>query len=239
MKSFLFKGLLTSQGWKKNVEVQVDTNGVITSVDYDSKSKNSEFVNGFAIPGFQNAHSHSFQYAMAGLAERHEGTGVPDDFWSWREAMYKLALTVNPDQFEAIATMLYAEMLRHGYTSVAEFHYLHHDQKGHTYNNLAEIGSRLVSAAKRVGIKITLVPIFYQKGGFGKAPTDGQRRFISSTIDDYQKLYEASEKATKDYTGANIAIGIHSMRGVEPEIIKRVDSEFLKMYPFIFIFLSN
>ena len=232
MKSFLFKGLLTSHGWKNNVKVQVDTNGIITSIDSNSDSKNSEFVNGFAVPGFQNAHSHSFQYAMAGLAERHEGTGVPDDFWSWRDAMYKLALTVNPDQFEAIATMLYAEMLRHGYTSVAEFHYLHHDQNGNTYNNLAEMGSRLVSAAKRVGIKITLVPIFYQKGGFGKAPTDGQRRFISSTIDDYQKLYEASEKATKNYTGANGAIGIHSMRGVEPEIIKKVALEFPKNVPF-------
>ncbi len=232
MRSYLFKGLLTSLGWKSNVEVQVDINGVITSIDYNSKLKNSKFVNGFAIPGFQNAHSHAFQYAMAGLAERHEGTGVPDDFWSWRDAMYKLALTINPDQFETIATMLYAEMLRHGYTSVAEFHYLHHDQKGNTYNNLAEMGSRLVSAAKKVGIKITLIPVFYQKGGFGKAPTDGQRRFISSTIDDYQKLYEASEKVTETYVGANIAIGIHSMRGVEPELIKRVASEFPKDVPF-------
>lgn len=232
MKSFLFRGLLTNQGWKNNVDIQVDDKGLIQSIDYESQSKNSEFVNGYAIPGFQNAHSHSFQYAMAGLAERHEGTGVPDDFWSWRDAMYKLALTVNPDQFEAIATLLYSEMLRHGYTSVAEFHYLHHDQKGKTYNNLAEMGSRLVSAAKKVGIKITLVPIFYQKGGFGKAPTYGQRRFISSTIDDYQKLYDASEKITKEYTGANIAIGIHSMRGVEPEIIKKVAKDFPKDVPF-------
>ena len=169
---------------------------------------------------------------MAGLAERHEGTGVPDDFWSWRDAMYKLALSVNPDQFEAIATMLYAEMLRHGYTSVAEFHYVHHDQNGKKYNNLAEMGSRLVSAAKKVGLKITLIPIFYQKGGFGKEPTYEQRRFISSTIEEYQKLYEASEKATQFYDGANIAIGIHSMRGVEPELIKRVASEFPKEVPF-------
>jgi len=169
---------------------------------------------------------------MAGLAERHEGTGVPDDFWSWRDAMYKLALSVNPDQFEAIATMLYAEMIRHGYTNVAEFHYVHRDQHGKKYNNLAEMGSRLVSAAKKVGLKITLVPIFYQKGGFGKEPTHEQRRFISSTIEDYQKLYEASEKAIQFYEGANIAIGIHSMRGVEPELIKRVASEFPKDVPF-------
>lgn len=232
MKSFLFKGLLTSEGWKNNVEIQIDNKGLITAIDCESESKNAEFVNGFGIPGFQNAHSHAFQYAMSGLAERHEGTGVPDDFWSWRDAMYKLALTINPDQFEAIATMLYAEMLRHGYTSVAEFHYVHHDKNGNPYSNLAEMGSRLVSAAKTVGLKMTLVPIFYQKGGFGKAPTEGQRRFISPTIDAYQKLYEASEKATKGYSGANIAIGIHSMRGVEPEVIKKVASEFPKDVPF-------
>ena len=232
MQSFLFKGLLTNQGWKNNVEVVVNDKGLIASINYESESKNSELVNGYAIAGFQNAHSHSFQYAMAGLAERHEGTGIPDDFWSWRKAMYKLALTVNPDQFQAIATMLYAEMLRHGYTNVAEFHYVHHDQNGNPYNNLAEMGSRLVLAAKKVGIKITLIPIFYQKGGFGKAPIGSQRRFISSTIDDYKKLYEASEKVTKQYIQANIAIGIHSMRGVEPEVIKRVASEFPKNVPF-------
>ncbi len=232
MKSFLFKGLLTGEGWKNNVKIQVNNKGLITSIDCESQSKHAEFVNGFAIPGFQNAHSHAFQYAMAGLAERHEGTGIPDDFWSWRDAMYKLALTINPDQFEAIATMLYAEMLRHGYTNVAEFHYVHHDKNGALYNNLAEMGSRLVSAAKKTGIKITLIPIFYQKGGFGKPPTDGQRRFISSDIDAYHKLYESSENATKAYSGANIAIGIHSMRGVEPELIKKVASELPKDAPF-------
>jgi formiminoglutamate deiminase len=232
MKSFLFKGILTSNGWKKNTEIKVDKGGLITSIHCESKSKTSEYVDGFAIPGFQNAHSHSFQYAMAGLAERHEGSGVPDDFWSWRDAMYKLALSVNPDQFEAIATMLYTEMIRHGYTSVAEFHYVHHDQNGKKYNNLAEMGSRLVSAAKKVGLKITLIPIFYQKGGFNKKPAVEQRRFISSTLEEYHKLYEASEKATQFYDGANIAIGIHSMRGVEPEVIKRVASEFPKEVPF-------
>lgn len=232
MKSFLFKALLTNNGWKSNVEIKVDNKGLITAIIYNSSSINSEFVNGYALPGFQNAHSHAFQYAMAGLAERHEGTGTPDDFWSWRNAMYKLALSINPDELEAIATQLYAEMIRHGYTNVAEFHYVHHDKNGKKYDNLAEMGSRLVSAAQKAGIKITLVPIFYQKGGFGKAPTEKQRRFISPTLEAYQQLYEASENATKYYKDATIAIGIHSMRGVEPEIIKKVATEFPKNIPF-------
>ena len=232
MKSFLFKGLLTSQGWLKNAEICVDDEGLISSINNDLQINTSELINGYAIPGFQNAHSHSFQYAMAGLAEQHKGIGIPDDFWSWRKTMYSLALSVNPDQFEAIATMLYAEMLRHGYTSVAEFHYVHHDQKGKPYANLSEMGSRLVSAAQKTGLKITLVPIFYQKGGFGKEATEEQRRFISSSIDAYQKLYEASEKVTQQSPMANIAVGIHSMRGVDPEAIKKVAKEFPQDVPF-------
>lgn len=232
MKSYEFKGLLSNDGWKSKLCVTVDANGIITDIGENKTAAHTEQVNGYAIPGFQNAHSHSFQYAMAGLAERHEGSGIPDDFWSWRDAMYRLALSVNPDQLEAIATMLYAELVRHGYTQVAEFHYVHHDQEGHAYANLAEMGSRLVAAAQKAGIKITLVPIFYQKGGFGKEPTSGQRRFISPTIEAYHRLYEASEQVTSYYHGANIAVGIHSMRGVAPEIIKRVAAEFPQDVPF-------
>ena len=232
MKSFLFKGLLTQQGWKQNVTIATDANGSITAIRDDSEAATSERVNGYAVPGFQNAHSHAFQYAMAGLAERHEGNAIPDDFWSWRNAMYTLALTINPDQFEAIAAMLYAEMVRHGYTRVAEFHYVHHDKNGTSYANLAEMGSRLVAAAQQTGLKLTLIPIFYQKGGFGKPATKDQRRFISSTIDDYHKLYNASKETIRHYAGANIAIGIHSMRAVAPEVIQQVAHEFPQDVPF-------
>ncbi len=227
---FHFKKLLQNEGWLENVSVEIDGTGLITSIVENSDSSN--FVQGYAIPAFQNAHSHSFQYAMAGLAENHSISATQSDFWSWREAMYKLALSVNPDQFEAIATMLYSEMLRHGYTNVAEFHYLHHDKNGEPFSDLAEMGSRLISAAKSVGIGITLIPIFYQKGGFNKPAEENQRRFISETIEDYQKLYEATEKACKDYDRANIGIGIHSMRGVELQTIREVAENFPKNVPF-------
>ena len=190
----------------------------------------SESILGYAIPGFQNAHSHSFQYAMAGLAENHAKS--QSDFWGWREAMYSLANSVDPDQFEAIATMLYAEMLRHGYTNVAEFHYLHHDENGNPFDNLAEMGSRLVNAAKKTGINITLIPIFYQKGGFDKPPGPDQKRFISKTVGDYHKLFEASANACKDYDHANIAVGIHSLRGVDTDSIKEVATGFPQNIPF-------
>ena len=216
MKKYVFKKLLQNNGWQDNVLVSINENGIITSIQNNNSTTSAIEINGFALPGFQNAHSHAFQYAMAGLAEVHDVSHTSDDFWSWRKAMYDLALKVSPDQMEAIATMLYSEMVKHGYTNVAEFHYVHHDKKGQQYGNLSEMGSRIISAAKNAGINVTLVPIFYQKGGFGKEATKGQRRFISPTIDTYFKLLEASEKACSNYEGANMAFGIHSMRGVDP-----------------------
>jgi formiminoglutamate deiminase len=231
METFYIKGLLINDGWLENVYVSVDDEGKISSIS-EKHSGDSTQINGYAIPGFQNAHSHAFQYAMAGLAEIHSTSETPDDFWSWRDAMYKLALSISPDHLEAIAKQLYAEMLRHGYTDVAEFHYVHHDKDGNQYNNLSEMGERLVAAASAVGIGITLVPIFYQKGGFGKDPLDGQKRFISPTISDYNKLLESSENSCKHYKHANIAIGIHSMRGVEPKDIAEIAKNGRKDVPF-------
>tara|TARA_Y100000589_G_scaffold303093_1_gene315172 strand:- start:1533 stop:2909 length:1377 start_codon:yes stop_codon:yes gene_type:complete len=223
MNNYHLKGILQNDGWHKNVAISTDKLGEITSI-YPAKNNNNNAIeiNGYAIPGFQNAHSHAFQYAMAGIAESHDLTNTSDNFWSWRDAMYKLALNVNPDQMESIATMLYSEMVRHGYTNVAEFHYLHHDKNGNQYDNLSEMGSRMISAAKKAGINITLIPIFYQKGGFGKKPIEDQKRFISNSIDDYLKLLDSSAQDCKHYSGANIGIGIHSMRGVEPEDISEI-----------------
>lgn len=221
MKSYYVKGLLQNDGWQEDVTVTVDDNGCIESIDKGKQADAIE-LNGYALPGFQNAHSHAFQYAMAGLAEIHDIGANPDDFWSWRDAMYKLALSVDPDQMEAIAAMLYAEMLRHGYTHVAEFHYVHHDKNGRHYANLSEMGERMIAAAQSVGIGITLIPIFYQKGGFGKDPVEGQKRFLSHDADQYYRLLEASRKSCELYDRANVAIGIHSLRGVDPQVIKEV-----------------
>ena len=228
---FKFKKLLQNGGWIENAAVETDEKGNIFSIE--ENAENADSSNVYALPGFQNAHSHSFQYAMAGLAENHPAAKKQSDFWSWREAMYRLAIAVNPEQFEAIAAMLYAEMLRHGYTNVAEFHYLHHDKDGKPYADLAEMGARLVSAAQKTGINITLIPIFYQKSGFlNESPEPNQKRFISKTIEDYRKLYEATENACKNYEGANVGIGIHSLRAVETEAIKEVAANFPKNVPF-------
>ena len=232
MKSYRFKALLQNRGWLENATVSLNESGEIVSVS-QAENADSIYIDGYALPGFQNAHSHAFQYAMAGLAERHSAAApAADDFWSWREAMYRLASNISPEQTKAIAAMLYAELLRNGFTNVAEFHYVHHAPSGEPYDNLAEMGAALVEAAQEAGIKITLIPIFYQKGGFGIPADERQKRFISATFDDYLKLFDASAQICRRYEGASAAVGIHSMRGVRHQDILRAATEAPTDVPF-------
>jgi len=233
MMKYKFEGILQNKEWLTPGYIHVNENGIIQSIS-DKADENSHYalVNGYALPGLQNAHSHAFQYAMVGLTEYHNSDNKQDDFWGWRNAMYKIALSVDPDQIQSIATMLYTEMLKHGYTHVAEFHYVHHQENGQKYENVSELGERLIMAAKSVGIKITLIPIFYQKGGFGQKASESQRRFISKNIDEYNKLFLASQISTEQYEYASIGYGAHSLRAVEPMIIKELRENFNDHYPF-------
>lgn len=233
MKYFQFKYLLQQEGWLQNAFVKTDQDGIIQSLSTTppKEAVAIEYINGFALPGFQNAHSHAFQFGIAGMAEKHK-PGTKDDFWSWREAMYECALRMSPDEMEQVATACYKEMLRCGYTHVAEFHYLHHDKDGKPFANLAEMGERLLSAAKTAGIKITLVPVFYQQGGFGMEPQPRQRRFISKTIDDYFHLLDDTAHAAAKYADASLGFGVHSLRAVKPEDIIRTVEQGPKDIPF-------
>lgn len=223
-KVLKLRGLLHESGWIEPAYVTLDGEGAVASISSQAPSRAElvETIDAYAVPGFCNAHSHAFQYAMAGLAEHLPHGAAADDFWSWREAMYALAGKITPEQMEAVATMLYSEMLRNGITSVAEFHYLHHDQSGKPYAQLAEMGARLAAAAERAGIQLTLLPVFYQKGGFGKDPTPGQRRFLSRTGDEYQRLVEASRAALSGKRDVKVGIAVHSLRAVDTEEIKRL-----------------
>ncbi|MCO6510055.1 MAG: formimidoylglutamate deiminase [Aridibacter famidurans] len=226
---FHFKAILQSDGWHENVKISTDKKGIITSIE---SSVDSEGESDYAIPGFRNCHSHAFQYAMAGLAERHDRSSGRDDFWGWRNTMYELALSLDPDQVEAIATMLYSELIRLGYTHVCEFHYLHHDKDGKPYSNPVEMGERLIAAAETAGINITLLPVFYQKGGFGKDPLPEQRRFISPDLFDYASLLQHTIDACSKSELASAGIAVHSLRGVDSEDVVRTSEELGANLPF-------
>lgn len=232
-KTYRFKALLQATGWVTPAYVEVDKRGIIQAIAKEPprSAAGIEAVNGFAVPGFQNAHSHAFQYAMAGMAEKHDIHAV-DDFWSWREAMYACALTLDPDQLQAVAAMLYAEMLKRGYTHVAEFQYLHHDKDGKPYGNPAEMSVSLLAAAATTGIRITLVPVFYQKGGFGKKAEPAQRRFCFHSVDQYFKLLEECQDIVKNVTTAQVGFGVHSLRAADKHDIMRILSEGPSQLPF-------
>lgn len=223
-KKLFFAHALLPGGWARDVTLTVE-NGVITAVADNSSNAGAEVVSGVALPGMPNLHSHAFQRGMAGLTELRGET--QDSFWTWRQLMYRFIDTLTPDDVEAIAAYAYAEMLEGGFTSVAEFHYLHHDESGAPYGDLAELGARIASACVETGIGLTLLPVFYNFSGFGgAAPVHGQRRFINDPTR-FLALLERSREAIKPVADAAVGIAPHSLRAVTPETL----SDMLKAVP--------
>lgn len=217
MKVFAENALLPN-GWAKNVLIEWDERGCIVSVKADSHYAEAVAANGdqlitqahHLMPGLTNLHSHAFQRAMAGLTEFR--ANAEDSFWTWRDLMYRFAARITPDQLECIATHLYIEMLKAGYTGVCEFHYLHHDTNGQPFDNPAEMSLRILSAATNVGISLTHLPVLYQYAGFGSQPANvGQKRFLHR-IDAYQKLLTAVSAHLSDHQ--TLGIAPHSLRAV-------------------------
>lgn len=214
MSSLHFASALLPSGWADDVRVVV-TNGTIDKVAIGAAPESHDERHQLAIPGIASLHSHAFQRGMAGLAET-RGNAI-DTFWTWRETMYRFALQMTPDEVEAVAALLYVEMLEQGYTRVGEFHYLHHDHDGTPYADVAEMAARIARAAEITGIGLTLLPSFYAHGSFGgTAPHSGQRRFICS-VDQFAELLAASRKIVGRLAGANIGIAPHSLRAVAPD----------------------
>lgn len=205
---------LLPTGWAKNVLLQWNSQGTLTSISPDAMAGDAPGAAGPVIPGMPNLHSHAFQRAMAGLTE-YRGA-AKDSFWSWRTLMYRFAARLTPEQVETIATWLYIEMLEAGYTSVCEFHYLHHGTDGAPYADDAELSMALLRAAQTAGIAITLLPVLYQTSGFGGMPPNaGQARFIRSTASMLRLL--DTLKPLCDAQGARLGLAPHSLRAVPPD----------------------
>ncbi|GKQ49792.1 formimidoylglutamate deiminase [Bradyrhizobium sp. Ce-3] len=209
-----FACALLPSGWANDVQIVV-ADGAIAAVTAGAAPASGDECHRLAVPGLASLHSHAFQRGMSGLAELRGDT--TDTFWTWRETMYRFALTMTPDDVAAVATLLYVEMLERGFTRVGEFHYLHHDRDGSPYANPAEMAVRIVEATEASGIGLTLLPSFYAHGTFGgAAPHAGQRRFICS-VDQFAALMAASREAIRTLPGATIGIAPHSLRAVAPD----------------------
>ncbi|MFM9968871.1 MAG: formimidoylglutamate deiminase [Burkholderiales bacterium] len=218
MKTYFSPEALLDNGWARDVSIEVADDGNIVSVKSGKANSAAEYLGGAVIPGMPSVHTHAFQRAMAGLAER---MGSPEDsFWTWREVMYSFIKRIGPEDALAIAAQLYVEMLKNGYTAVAEFHYLHHSPEGKPYARRSEMAQAMGRAAQSTGMAITLLPSLYAYGNFGAAPIEsGQKRFASSPELILSMLQElrAAFPAKDDF---RLGVAPHSLRAVSPAMLR-------------------
>ncbi|GGC05330.1 formimidoylglutamate deiminase [Marinobacterium zhoushanense] len=220
MPAYFAERALLSQGWAQNVRFDVSNDGVLQTISTHAASEGAEVLRGPVLPGMPNLHSHAFQRAMAGLAEV---AGDPNDsFWTWRELMYRMVGRMTPEQLEVIAQQLYIEMLLAGYTSVAEFHYVHHGAGGQRYAQPEELALRISRAAQTSGIGLTLLPVLYSHSGFGGLPPSaGQARFIND-VDSYLRLYGSIGAHLERQSQQTLGLCFHSLRAVTQEQMSEV-----------------
>lgn len=205
--------------WAERVLLRVGSDGHWAEVATDVPAPpHAEPLAGPVLPGLVDAHSHAFQRAFAGLAERRESAA--DDFWSWRDRMYRVALRITPEQLRAVAAHLYGELLRGGYTQVCEFHYLQHAPDGRPYADPLTLSWALADAAADIGIGLTMLPVLYQRAGFAQpALREDQRRFATDA-DAVLAMQRGLAAAGRPLLSAGVAI--HSLRAAEPAAIARL-----------------
>ncbi len=213
---------LLLEGWARDVLLELGPDGSFTRVTPGSAPEDAdgpvERLAGPAVPGMANVHSHAFQRALAGLTER--AGPQEDSFWTWRDLMYGFVRRMTPERAEAVASQLYIEMLKAGYTAVGEFHYLHHGPDGRPYDDPAEMSKRVIGAAQMAGIGITHLPVLYGYGDFGgQAAGEGQRRFLHEP-EAFLRLVEGLIAAHRGDTQVRVGIAPHSLRAVTGETLQ-------------------
>lgn len=212
------RSVMTNSGWLGPAVINLDVKGFIHSVAPLADKAVVDY--GHVIPGMPNLHSHAFQRQMAGLC----GSASPegDSFWTWRELMYRLALRIQPEQLRAIAAFLQAEMLENGYTSCAEFHYLHHQPDGKPYSNPAEMSGQILAAAEQSGLALTLLPVLYCRSGFGSPDVTARQGRFRNTSAQYLNLWQRCAEMLQQQTLHRLGLAPHSLRAVAAEQLAEV-----------------
>ena len=211
MKAYRADHLLLDAGWLSPGYLAVTADGLIAAAGA-APVAGAEGIAGYVVPGMPNLHSHAFHRGLVGWADRLAPGQAVETLWSWRETMYRFMLALEPEDMEALAAQAYLDMVRGGFTSVAEFHYVHHQPDGRPYANLAEMSERIVAAARAVGIGLTLAPVLYAAGGIGTPPQEDQRRFLLD-LDGYLALVETMRRH------GTVAIAPHSLRAVPAQLL--------------------
>jgi formimidoylglutamate deiminase len=229
MRRFRLQSAFLPQGWTRDALVTVSDEGLITDIDAapadSDATPGAERIDGIVIPGIANAHSHAFQRGMAGNTEYRLSSR--DSFWTWRRAMYALANRIEPDDLQTLASQLFIEMLKSGYTSVAEFHYLHRQRDATPYAGINALWEAIGSAASLAGIGLTFLPTLYQTSDFGGQAlraeqarfafaTDAFVRAIEERISDQRRGSGPHGAMRTQRTGA----AFHSLRAVPLESLR-------------------
>src|ERR1700678_3667423 len=228
MPRYRMTSAFLSQGWARDAVVTVSDDGLITALeaaDPAGRSDGAELIDGIVIPGMPTAHSHSFQRAMAGNTEYR--LSARDSFWTWRAAMYALANRIEPGDLQTLAAQLFIEMLKSGYTSVAEFHYLHRQRDGAPYAGVNALWAAVSSAATLSGIGLTFLPTLYQTSDFGGRPLNPEQARFASETDSFLRAVEDRVGAERRAQGANgtpqtqrTGAAFHSLRAVPLENLR-------------------
>ncbi|SNZ20168.1 formimidoylglutamate deiminase [Cohaesibacter gelatinilyticus] len=209
-----------ASGWAQNVRLEL-TDGSITSITPNSPKVAGDSSVDILLPSLANLHSHAFQRAMAGMTE-HAAKGR-DSFWTWRQLMYRFLGKLSPDHVEAIASLVYMEMLEAGYASVGEFHYVHHQPDGSPYDNLAQMSLSVMAAAEQSGIGLTHLPVLYSYGGAGKQDLAGGQMRFGNDVERFIRLVEEAKAGLASLDqDARIGIAPHSLRASCPEDLRQV-----------------
>ena len=212
MKSFWCEFAFVEGATEPGVRVTCDDDGSITDVAIGAEQDGASVLAGAVLPGFANTHSHAFHRALRG------STNARGSFWTWREEMYRIANRLDPDTYLDLATATYAEMVMAGFTAVGEFHYLHHRPDGSTYSDPNHMGEVLREAAKRAGIRLTLLDTCYLTGGIGQPLRPEQVRFGDGDVDRWAERMSALAEDENTRIGA----AIHSVRAVPVEAMATV-----------------
>jgi formimidoylglutamate deiminase len=213
VKRYLAPRALVGAAWEEDVCITVDAGGSIAEVK-KNVTDDAERLGGPVVPGMANLHSHAFQRAMAGLTQTR---GSPhDDFWSWRELMYRFVERITPAQAQVIARQLYVEMLCNGYTAVAEFHYVHNDSHGRPYAQPAEMLRRHFEAAREAQIAITLLPSLYAWSDFGGKPLQARQRRFNADAAFVLNLVETANRWAANNPDVRMGVSPHSLRAADP-----------------------
>lgn len=218
---------LLPSGWARDVRLEVDAAGAIVAVTADARADGAERLGRAILPGMPNLHSHAFQRSFAGRAEHaHDGK---DDFWSWRESMYRAAGALNPETLRGVAHYVFCQMLKAGYTSVAEFHYLHAAPGGEPYRPDDAMASAIVDAARDAGIGLTLLPVLYDRGGFGGEPLRVEQRRFHIELERVLGWIAAGLADAGSQTRWGLAP--HSLRAVAADRLIRAVDELARIDP--------